>query len=82
MGKVKMYPNIRGMMAVRNFTQTDMAEKLGITYTTFNRKLNNDGIFSLKECKQIVDILGSTFDYLFLSRCPKNETEGNRNRAE
>ena len=53
-----MYPNLRAEMARLKITASELAEKLGITNSTFSLKLNGKSDFTLEEACKIKDSLG------------------------
>ena len=59
---------LRGKMAEKGITQGEMAQKLGIDASTFNRKMTGKGDFSVLEALCIVRILGegTLDDYFFI----------------
>jgi len=61
---------IKAAMALNGFNQTYMAEKLNMTVSTFNRKLNKsqNSKFDIDEAIQIINILNCTLDEIFLSK--------------
>ena len=67
MAKQKSNLEIRSLMVKHNITQEQMAKRLGLGISTFNRKLNGNAPWLLEECKQIAVILDSTLDDLFFA---------------
>jgi transcriptional regulator with XRE-family HTH domain len=61
---------IKSAMALRGLKQMDMAMKLNMTVSTFNRKLNKslNSKFDIDEAIQITSILKCTLDEIFLSK--------------
>ena len=49
---------LRGKMAERGYTQSQLAKQLGITPQALNAKLNNRSEFRLSEVVKIIEILG------------------------
>lgn len=47
--------------------QQDIAEKLGISETTYNRKENGNSEFTISEAKQISDILNVSINEIFFN---------------
>ena len=67
MAKQKPNLEIRALMVKHNINQEQMAKRLGLSISTFNRKLNGNAPWLLEECKQIAIILNSTLDDLFFA---------------
>lgn len=58
----------RKIKAYRTFstwTQEEIAEKLGISQATYNKKENGKIPFSLAEAKKIADLFGKNIEELF-----------------
>ena len=60
---------LRGKMAEKRISQVEMAKRLGIDASTFNRKMTGKGDFTITEAMTIIRILGGGAfeDYFFLS---------------
>ena len=58
---------LRGLIKQRGYTEGDVADKLGISRTTFSKKANRKVTFELTEAMQLCSILNTTLDELFLS---------------
>lgn len=59
-----MFRNLRAEMARHDFTDFDMATKLGITREAFAKKKKN-GYFTMAEIRIMLDMFGTSFEYLF-----------------
>ena len=59
-----MYPNLRAEQSRRNLTNQKVAEILGISRPTYEKK-KKCGSFTVKESKILCEIFGCDFDYLF-----------------
>ncbi|MDD5589414.1 MAG: helix-turn-helix transcriptional regulator [Candidatus Nanoarchaeia archaeon] len=59
--------DVKAAMVKANLTQIEMAEKLGMTQSTFNKKLNrsNGNCFTIDEAVKISNILNCTFKDIF-----------------
>jgi len=55
------------LISESDYNQEDIAKKLGLAETTFNRKLNGKSEFKLSEAKQLADLFNLTVDELFFS---------------
>lgn len=51
---------IKGHIKGNGFTQADIARKLGIALSAFNRKINGKGQFTVEEASKICDMLKIT----------------------
>lgn len=51
------YQRLKGEMLAKNFTQEQVAKKIGITTQALNAKLNGRSQFTIKEAQIITDIL-------------------------
>lgn len=57
-GGIMNIARLRGLMVEKGFTQQQMADRLGISLSTFNRKLMNGGNkFTLEEIVNIKEAL-------------------------
>lgn len=65
-----MYPNVRAEFARRGLTLEVVSEKLNISISTLSLKMNKGG-FTLKEAKQIKEILNTDIplEELFEEAC-------------
>lgn len=71
------YPTLKAYRALKNVTQDDMAEHLGLSVLSYNRKENGKVEFTLNEAKRMADYFGVTIDDLFFGREVKlNLTRG------
>lgn len=52
------YSRLLGLMREKNITQENLAEYIGISETTLNKKLNNNSQFKQNEMVSILNILG------------------------
>lgn len=48
---------IKSLIIEQGLTQTDVAEKMGLSYSTFNLKINNERPINLNEIKDLCLIL-------------------------
>lgn len=68
-----MYPNLIVELKARNITQKEMAERIGISETSFCRKMRGCKDFRLKEALLISRELNPcTVEYLFAEKTEKN----------
>lgn len=51
------YPKLRGIMAEHGISQSNMAERLGISQQAMTKKMNNKTAFSQKDMVRICEIL-------------------------
>lgn len=51
---------LRSLIVKNGYTQTSIAEKIGISYQSFSYKLNNKVEFKVSEIKALCSILGIT----------------------
>ena len=58
---------LRAYIRLRGFKEFEVAEKMGMTATTFSKKLNLTSVFGLDEALKLCSILNATLDELFLS---------------
>lgn len=54
------YSKLLGKIKEQHLTQEQLAEKIGITSSTLNLKLNNKAVFTAKEIEAIRNVLGMT----------------------
>ena len=59
-----MFRNLRAEMARHDFTDADMAKKLGITREGFAKK-KKTGFFTMPEIRLMLAMFGTSFEYLF-----------------
>lgn len=59
-----MFANLKAEQARRGMTNSDVAEKLGISRTCYESKLRT-GNFRVSEAKKLCEVYGCEFDYLF-----------------
>lgn len=48
---------IKAAMVEEGYTQAEIAKRIGISLTAFNRKINNKSDFTVSEIKNIKDIM-------------------------
>lgn len=63
-----MFSNILAEMARRQIPKVEMAQKLGMSVWTFDRKLKNETGFTVNEILELQKIFNDkscTFEYLF-----------------
>lgn len=56
---------LRGLMAEQKITQTKLAQELGISFQSFNMKLNGKSTFNENEIKRIANVLKIDMNILF-----------------
>lgn len=54
---VVFFPKLRGRIAERGLTQTELAGKLELSIQGFNAKMNGRSVFNLSEIKKLIDEL-------------------------
>lgn len=59
-----MFPNLNAEQARKNFTNTEVANKLGLSRNSYERKKNN-GRFLMSECMMLCKLFERDFEYLF-----------------
>lgn len=59
-----MFPNLDAEQARRKYTNTFMAEHLGLSRSSYERKKAN-GCFWMSECKKLCALFNCEFEYLF-----------------
>ena len=63
----KEYLNrIRGKRTEKRITQEEMAERLGMAVKTYNFKENGKAEFTIEEIATLLNILGCSFNDIFL----------------
>lgn len=66
--KTHHYPKLIGKMAEKGISQESMAKHLGLSFTSFNEKLNcKTKKFDIYQCIQMVKILECTLDDIFFN---------------
>jgi transcriptional regulator with XRE-family HTH domain len=55
--KEKVITNIKTIRETKNYSEEYMADKMGISQSTYNRKENGDGDFTLTELIKMADVL-------------------------
>jgi DNA-binding XRE family transcriptional regulator len=63
-----MKNNLKSFRVKFGMTQENMAEKLGMSTTTYSFKETEKSQFTLKEAKQIADMFNSTIDEVFFDK--------------
>ncbi len=51
------YSKLKGRMKEKNFTQEDIAKKLGLNKSTISLRLNNQSLFVQDEINKIIKLL-------------------------
>lgn len=51
---------LKGRIIEKGFTQTEIAEKIGITYQSFSEKINNKSHFKVSEIIKLCELLSIT----------------------
>ena len=59
-----MFPNINAEQARLGKSNSDVANFLGISRSTYENKKKN-GKFNRVECVKLIELFGRSFDYLF-----------------
>ncbi|HBS60924.1 MAG TPA: XRE family transcriptional regulator [Firmicutes bacterium] len=59
-----MYPNLLGQKSVRKLTNNDMAQIIGVSRQSYERKMES-GKFLASECAAYCKYFNKSFDYLF-----------------
>lgn len=59
-----MFPNLEAEQARRDMVDEDVAKLIGIKRNTYTAK-KSSGAFKFSELKQLCDVFGATFEYLF-----------------
>ena len=62
--KVTLEQKILMALVYRKMTQTELANKLGMSISNFNQRLKR-GSFKVDEIEKIAEILGAKFTYTF-----------------
>lgn len=60
-----MYYKLKGIMAEKQITQKMLADKLDISISTLNFKINGKSNFTLNEAIKISEILGADISKIF-----------------
>lgn len=63
-----MSNNLKAYRAKYDMTQSQLAEKLNISTTSYSMKENKKTEFTLKEAKAIADLFGTTIDKVFFNK--------------
>ena len=63
----KPFEKLRAAMVEIGYTHETMAQAIGVSYSTFNQKMNGKKTFTLPECLRIVKKLNRTLDQIFLN---------------
>lgn len=70
------YQKLRGLIKEKGYTQSDVAEVIGITAGTMSDKLNNKANFSTSEVDSICRMLDISNEeigaYFFCAKCSEN----------
>lgn len=61
------YPKLKAKRVELGYNQQDMANKLGITTTTYNFKENGKREFTADEISKVLTILQSRYEDIFLT---------------
>lgn len=62
-----MLVKLKGKRVEKGFNQKEMAKKLNMAISTYNRKELGMTEFTATECKEIMKILDCTFEEIFLN---------------
>ena len=61
-----MYSKLKGLMVEKRITQQELAEKLKITGSALNYKINGKSDFTVTEAKLVSSFFGKTIEELFI----------------
>lgn len=64
---------LRKTLAFKGYTQDQMARRLGISHTAFNRRLNGLTPFSMAEAYTIIRLLNEPMEHMILLFPPEEE---------
>jgi len=67
--KNKPLIKLKGMRAERLMTQEEIADILGISTATYNRKENGNGSFTANEISVILEVFKVKYEDIFLTQC-------------
>lgn len=70
-----MFRNLEAEQARRDYTNTDVANKLGISRVSYENK-KKTGKFTTLEIKKLCKIFGCKFDYLFATEEANRDSAG------
>lgn len=59
-----MFPNLMGQKAYNKLSDSDMAQIIGVSRPTYERKLATGG-FVASECRKYMQYFHKSFEYLF-----------------
>lgn len=63
---------LRALRAARGYSQSDVAEKLGVDYNTYAAKESGKRPFTVPEARIILELFGVKFEDIFLPSDYKN----------
>jgi len=66
----------KAWLVEHKISQKEVAELLGVTTVSVNRKLNGIEDFTVKQIRLICEKYGLSADEFFFAECFKNETKG------
>ena len=64
-----MLRNLAAEQARYHMTDSDVAKAIGVSRSSYSEKKNN-GKFSMLQCKQLCELFGCSFEYLFSTDPP------------
>lgn len=74
--KILINHKLKVLRAERQLNQTQVAEQLGITITSYCNKENGKEAFVYPEIIKLIEIFGVTFDDIFLHKNYTERTKG------
>jgi transcriptional regulator with XRE-family HTH domain len=87
--KEKVVGNIRAIRETKNYSEEYVAEKMGIGQSTYNRKENGEGDFTLSELIKLADVLEVSVSKIIdmdlakaITQYNQDSTSGNTNYIE
>lgn len=62
-----MYPKLKGLMAEKGITQSELAKIINVDPSTMSYKMNNKSEFTISEIKKIISYFKKTFEEIFFT---------------
>jgi DNA-binding XRE family transcriptional regulator len=72
-GDDAMFPNLQAEQKRYNFTNQQVADKLGLSRVAYEGK-KKSGRFVASECKELCQLFQTSFEYLFSTEVINNST--------
>lgn len=66
-GDVKVLVKLRGKRVEHGFTQAELADKIGLSLTTYRLKECGDREFTMSEINSILKLLNCTYEEIFFN---------------